>query len=77
MARYIKLFSDENKCLLKVKGAIIDVCDSHTLIHRTFETIRLPLTVSKIQVGYSAGKIIVFYKEPYFIEITEQHKINA
>lgn len=69
MARYIRLFSDDNKCLLKIKGALIDICDSHTLIHKQHETIRLPLTVSKIQIGYLAGKTIVFYKEPYFIEI--------
>lgn len=69
MARCISLFSDENKLLLRIKGAIIDICDSHTLIHKQFETVRLPLTVSKVQIGYSAGKTIVFYKEPYFIEI--------
>jgi hypothetical protein len=69
MAKYIKLFSDDNKLLMKVREAKIDICDSHTIIYKQFETVRLPLTVSKIQIGYSAAKVVVFYKEPYFIEI--------
>lgn len=69
MARYITLYSDENEKLFTIRNAIIDICESHTLIHKQFETVRLMLTVSKVQVGYSSGKTIVFYKEPYFIEI--------
>jgi len=70
MARYIRLFSNENELLLKVAKAKIDICDSHTIIYKKFEDIRLMLTVSKVQIGYAAGKTIVFYKEPYFLEIT-------
>lgn len=69
MARYIRLFSNDNICLLKEKDVLIDICDSHTLIHKQFETIRLPLTVSKVQIGLVRSKTVVFYKEPYFIEI--------
>jgi len=69
MARCIKLFSDDNKLLLKVRRAKVDVCDSHTMIHKEFETIRLPLTVSKINIGYILGKLVVFYKEPFYLEI--------
>lgn len=54
---------------MKVREAKIDICESHTVIYKQFETVRLPLTVSKIQIGYVAGKVVVFYKEPYFIEI--------
>lgn len=70
MARCIKLFSEENKLLLKIRDAKIDICDSHTLIYKEFETVRLPLTIDKIEIGWIAVKTIVFYKEPYFIEIT-------
>lgn len=67
MVKKVTFFTDKTEKLFSINEITVDVCKSHTLIHKKFETIRLPLTVQLIQI--IDRKITVMYENDYCLTI--------
>ena len=70
MARTIILYSDQDEKILKYWNTDIDICNSHTIIHRPHETIRLVAEIEAISM--KNNKTVVFYKNGCYIVINRQ-----
>lgn len=67
MAKKVFLKDITEDTILTWHNVIIDVCRSHTLIHKKHETIRLPCTVESRQTF--GAKTVVYYTNGYYLVI--------
>lgn len=67
MVQNVKLFDQSEKLLLSFNKVTVDICKSHTTIHKQFELISLPLQLENIKIIFH--KICINYKSGHYLLI--------
>jgi hypothetical protein len=67
MVKNAKLFDQSENQLLNFNDVIVDICRSHTTIHKQFELISLPLELDNVKIIFH--KICINYKSGHYLLI--------
>lgn len=71
MSKLITLRDANDEIVFKIRNARIDICNSHTVIDKKLETIRLIAEIESIDIR--DNKVVIYYKPGFYLVVTSDN----